>query len=309
MAEENAILVNAYKASGSGIGSAIEPYIIDYKTFGTDSYVYNNKDILHEVYERADYCMNDTKLRQECFDYLNSIDEAGHALAGAYGISDADTLEPLGAMTAVAASSTAMTAVAASSTAMTAVAASSTAMTAVAASSTAMTAVAGSSTAMTAVAASSTAMTAVAASSTAMTAVAASSTAVNTIAKASVSTTMPFWKAANSKIDYVTAIYATITVGGYTLESQYSKDSVSDLNNICGNKSNTIIFTATGYYSNGNSTNVIINGTTVLSNSALRNTYQPRSVTSSNVGAVSVPTTTWTEKGDGYAAVAVYNLK
>ncbi|MCI1407114.1 MAG: hypothetical protein LKG98_02530 [Solobacterium sp.] len=279
MAEENAILVNAYKASGSGIGSAIEPYIIDYKTFGTDSYVYNNKDILHEVYERADYCMNDTKLRQECFDYLNSIDEAGHALAGAYGISDADTLEPLGAMTAVAASSTAMTAVAASSTAMTAVAASSTAMTAVAA------------------------------SSTAMTAVAASSTAVNTIAKASVSTTMPFWKAANSKIDYVTAIYATITVGGYTLESQYSKDSVSDLNNICGNKSNTIIFTATGYYSNGNSTNVIINGTTVLSNSALRNTYQPRSVTSSNVGAVSVPTTTWTEKGDGYAAVAVYNLK
>ncbi|MCI1314575.1 MAG: hypothetical protein LKG44_09135, partial [Solobacterium sp.] len=206
-------------------------------------------------------------------------------------------------------SSTAMTAVAASSTAMTAVAASSTAMTAVAASSTAMTAVAASSTAMTAVAASSTAMTAVAASSTAMTAVAASSTAVNTIAKASVSTTMPFWKAANSKIDYVTAIYATITVGGYTLESQYSKDSVSDLNNICGNKSNTIIFTATGYYSNGNSTNVIINGTTVLSNSALRNTYQPRSVTSSNVGAVSVPTTTWTEKGDGYAAVAVYNLK
>jgi hypothetical protein len=172
-----------------------------------------------------------------------------------------------------------------------------------------MTAVAASSTAMTAVAASSTAMTAVAASSTAMTAVAASSTAVNTIAKASVSTTMPFWKAANSKIDYVTAIYATITVGGYTLESQYSKDSVSDLNNICGNKSNTIIFTATGYYSNGNSTNVIINGTTVLSNSALRNTYQPRSVTSSNVGAVSVPTTTWTEKGDGYAAVAVYNLK
>ena len=57
MAEENAILINAYRMSGSG--SAIEDYILDYKTFGNASYVYNNKDILHEVYEKTEYSMND----------------------------------------------------------------------------------------------------------------------------------------------------------------------------------------------------------------------------------------------------------
>ena len=275
MAEENAILVNAYKASGSGSGSAIEPYIIDYKTFGTDSYVYNNKDILHEVYERADYCMNDTKLRQECFDYLNSIDEAGHALAGAYGISDADTLESLGAMTAVAASSTAMTAVAASSTAMTAVIN----------------------------------------SSTALSAVVNSSTAINSIVKTSSSTTLPFWKKVNTSLTYVKSIFSTVTMDSskFTKGSYYNVDNVASANSY-GATSNTILLISTGQYdtSHTGTTNVFINGTKVINASALLNNSngnETTAVTSSNIGAIGVPTTTFTENNDGNVNIQIYTAK
>ena len=127
-------------------------YLNDYRLWGEDSYVYQDKSKLHKLYETTAVSMNDMDLNREVLEYLTTNNKhIGKAMGSVYGIGRKDTLYTLSTMSAVAASSTAMSAVAASSTAMSAVIASSTAMSAVAASSTAMSAVAASSTAMSAI--------------------------------------------------------------------------------------------------------------------------------------------------------------
>ena len=151
-------------------------HLTDYKIYGEDSFVFQQKELLHGLYECTYLSMNDRELVVEAFEYLiENNKHIGKAFYDVYGIGRKDTLSTLSTMQAVAASSTAMQAVANSSTAMQAVANSSTAMQAVANSSTAMQAVANSSTAMQAVANSSTAMQAVANSSTAIQALSKSS--------------------------------------------------------------------------------------------------------------------------------------
>ena len=160
----------------------VKMHLADYKMYGEDSYVFQQKELLHGLYECTYLSMNDRRINREAFEYLTANNKhIGKALSNVYDIEQKEELSTLTTMKAVAASSTAMQAVLASSTAMQAVLASSTAMQAVAASSTAMEAVAASSTAMQAVLASSTAMQAVLASSTAMKAVAASSTAMQAV--------------------------------------------------------------------------------------------------------------------------------
>ena len=164
----------------------VKMHLADYKMYGEDSYVFQQKELLHGLYECTYLSMNDRRINREAFEYLTANNKhIGKALSNVYDIEQKEELSTLTTMKAVAASSTAMQAVMASSTAMQAVLASSTAMKAVAASSTAMQAVLASSTAMEAVAASSTAMEAVAMSPTAMTAVAASSTAMEAVAASS----------------------------------------------------------------------------------------------------------------------------
>ena len=127
-------------------------YMNDYKLWGKDSYVYQDKNKLHKLYETVIVSMNDLKLNGEAFEYLTANNKhIGKALSNVYDIEQKEELSTLTTMEAVAASSTAMQAVLASSTAMQAVLASSTAMQAVASSSTAMQAVIASSTAMQAV--------------------------------------------------------------------------------------------------------------------------------------------------------------
>ena len=127
-------------------------YLNDYRLWGEDSYVYQDKSKLHKLYETTVVSMNDLELSGEALEYLAANNKhIGKALGSVYGIGRKDTLSTLPTMSAVAASSTAMSAVIASSTAMSAVIASSTAMSAVIASSTAMSAVAASSTAMSAI--------------------------------------------------------------------------------------------------------------------------------------------------------------
>ena len=164
----------------------IKMHLADYKMYGEDSYVFQQKEMLHELYECSYLSMNDKELSAEALEYLlKNNKHIGEAFSNVYDIERKDLFKTLRAMTAVLNSNTAMTAVLNSNTAMTAVLNSSTAMTAVLNSSTAMTAVLNSSTAMTAVANSSTAMTAVLNSSTAMTAVANSSTAMTAVLNSS----------------------------------------------------------------------------------------------------------------------------
>ena len=114
-------------------------YLNDYRLWGEDSYVYQDKSKLHKLYETTVVSMNDLELSGEALEYLTTANKhIGKALGSVYGIERKDTLSNLSTMSAVANSSTAMSAVANSSTAMSAVANSSTAMSAVINSSTAM---------------------------------------------------------------------------------------------------------------------------------------------------------------------------
>ena len=161
-------------------------HLTDYKMYGEDSYVFQQKELLYELYECTYLSMNDKELSAEALDYLlKNNKNIGEALSNVYSIERKDLLKSLRTMQAVTSSSTAMQAVLSSSTAMQAVVSSSTAMQAVVSSSTAMQAVVSSSTAMQAVVSSSTAIQAVVSSSTAMQAVASSSTAMQAVVSSS----------------------------------------------------------------------------------------------------------------------------
>ena len=104
-------------------------YLNDYRLWGEDSYVYQDKSKLHKLYETTVVSMNDLELSGEALEYLTTANKhIGKALGSVYGIERKDTLSNLSTMSAVANSSTAMSAVANSSTAMSAVINSSTAM-------------------------------------------------------------------------------------------------------------------------------------------------------------------------------------
>ena len=114
-------------------------HLTDYKMYGEDSFVFQQKELLHGLYECTYLSMNDRELVVDAFEYLiENNKHIGKAFYDVYGIGRKDTLSTLSTMQAVAASSTAMQAVANSSTAMQAVANSSRAMQAVANSSTAI---------------------------------------------------------------------------------------------------------------------------------------------------------------------------
>ena len=245
-------------------------------------------------------------------------------------------------MAGVAADATAMNAVAASSTAMNAVAASSVARNAISASPyydakikendmaiaklvvgfanlesarySGCAGMAADSTAMTAVAASSTAMTAVAASSTAMTAVAASGVALKAIAQAYKKTAnmLQFLKAVNASDTLVKRIYSTLTnatalFGAAQLGSQ---DSVENANSWATTSAapNAFLACACGYYgSSSDSVSVTYNGTVIAQKKT--GTKQPGSVASTNVNAITMAPSTFTENGDGYLAVQKFTAK
>ena len=235
-------------------------------------------------------------------------------------------------MAGVAADSTAMNAVAASSTAMNAVAASAVARNAISASpyydakikendmaiaklvvgfanleSARYSGCAG-------MAADSTAMTAVAASSTAMTAVAASGVALQAIAKAYKQTAdmLQFLKAVNASDTLVKRIYSTLTnatalFGAAQLGSQ---DSVENANSWATTSAapNAFLACACGYYgSSSDSVSVTYNGTVIAQKKT--GTKQPGSVASTNVNAITMAPSTFTENGDGYLAVQKFTAK
>ena len=107
-------------------------HLSDYKMYGEDSYVFQQKELLHGLYECTYLSMNDRELAVEAFVYLlENNKHIGEVFSNINEIGNKDILKGLRTMQAVAASSTAMQAVAASSTAMQAVAASSTAMSAI----------------------------------------------------------------------------------------------------------------------------------------------------------------------------------
>ena len=235
-------------------------------------------------------------------------------------------------MAGVAADATAMNAVAASSTAMNAVAASSVARNAISASpyydekikendmaiaklvvgfanleSARYSGCAG-------MAADSTAMTAVAASSTAMTAVAASGVALQAIAQAYKNTAnmLKFLQAVNASDTLVKRIYSTLTnaTGLFDAAQLGAQDSVTNADKWATTSAapKAFLACACGYYdTRSNSVNVTYNGTVIAQNKT--GTAKPGSVTSTNVNAITMAPSTFTENGDGWLAVQKFTAK
>ena len=148
-------------------------------------------------------------------------------------------------------------------------------------------------------------MTAVANSSTAMTAVVNSSTAIAGICKSGYNTTKAVIKAVNNNEDYIKKVFDTVTSDNskFLLTANEKEDVASVLDRFC-NTPNTIILCALGSYRGSGSTNLLINNElSKVSNSA---GIKPSYVVKENCNAIAVPTATFTENGDGYAAIAVY---
>ena len=301
--------------------------LFDYKMYGEASYVFQRKDLLHALYEYTELSMNDLEINGEALEYLaRGNKNIGKGLASIFDIAQKEMLEKLNtiqevsnnptvmnviatssiAMQAVINSNTAMQIVVNSSTAMQAVAGSSIAMQAVINSNTAIQTVVNSSTAMQAVINSNTAIQTVVNSNTAMQAVAGSSTAIAGICKAEYTAIKEFIKVINNNDDYIKKVYDTVTTSpNFQLVIKQYNDNVSYLNQYC-NTINTIILCALGYYSNKDgSTSLYINGG-IIKSSIRSAGSNPAAVVKGNCNAVAVPTATFTESNDGYAAIAVY---
>ena len=254
-------------------------WLNDYKFYGEESYVYQDKNKLHELYKDGALCIHDKSILDEASNWCIDNGYAGAFLAASYDmdVAGAKALRPLTAMNAIAASSTAMNAIAASSTAMNAILASSTAMNAIAA------------------------------SSTAMNAILASSTAMNAIAKQYKNTEGLFimLKTINSSQDYIIKLYDTLTSAPSLFENKQvgSYDGVAQANSIAtvGAAPNAFLACACGYYSGGATENIYYDGKELVNSRGENGRVQ--SVTKSNVNAFTMAPSTFTENGDGYLAV------
>jgi len=179
-------------SSGSASADTHLIWLNDYKTFGEDSYVFQNKDILHELYEDFSLVIHDMLIRVEALEYADKNNLAGQYLAAAYDISNADSVKNIQTTSALVQNSAAMNVVRQSdvdmkalldyNASMNALIKSTTAMNSVAASIIGMKAIAESEEAMNTLLASNT-LSIVASSATAMNQVAASEVAVDAIVK------------------------------------------------------------------------------------------------------------------------------
>lgn len=270
-------------------------WLAQYKLFGEESYTFQDKGIWKKLcMSRA--AANDRDMHAEALEEMLTTFSAEHTgkwMLLVYG-TDAAALEGLATMAAIAANGTAMGAIVDNALLMHAIA--------------------NSETAMQRIANSQTAMTAVAASSTAMTAVAASGVALKAIAQAYKNTAnmLQFLKAVNASDTLVKRIYSTLTgaTGLFGATQLGAQDGVADANSWATTSAapNAFLACACGYYNSGGaSVDVTYNGTAIAQNKT--GTRQPGSVTSTNVNAITMAPSTFTENGDGWLAVQKFTVK
>lgn len=116
-------------------------------------------------------------------------------------------------------------------------------------------------------------------------------------------------QAVNKSKSRLQDVFDAVTASGSGFSSSYAvyQDGVASLTQNVASYSRCLILVATGYWSSSGSqfSNVFLNGTQV-SDGRLNNVYRPTSVTRANIGAITLPTASFTETGDAYAAVHVY---
>ena len=81
--------VNNLELSGGGAVNSHPSQLLDYKLYGTESYVYENKNILYDLYKDTSISLNDATIKQNAFDYLlNNSSNFGELLSNIYGVSN-----------------------------------------------------------------------------------------------------------------------------------------------------------------------------------------------------------------------------
>ena len=87
-------------------------WLTHYESMGKSSFVYNDKDILHELFSDYRMVMNDTNVNKEAFEYIISTgSNVGEALSNIYGIDEVDLLKSLNTLDEVLSNETAMSAI------------------------------------------------------------------------------------------------------------------------------------------------------------------------------------------------------
>lgn len=87
-------------------------WLTHYESMGKSSFVYNDKDILHELFSDYRMVMNDTNVNKEAFDYIISTgSNVGEALSNIYGIGEVELLKSLNTLDEVLSNETAMSAI------------------------------------------------------------------------------------------------------------------------------------------------------------------------------------------------------
>ena len=224
----------------------VKMHLADYKMYGEDSYVFQQKELLHGLYECTYLSMNDRRINGETLEYfLKNNKHIGEALITIFDLGRKDIIKTLRTMQAVVSSSTAMQAVA------------------------------------------------------------SSSTAIAYICKLGYNATKAIIKAINNDEGCIKKVFDTVTSNSskFQLTVTQEQDGVASLNQFC-NTPDTIILCALGAFRAGASTNLLINNELIKSSGS--GGLQPHYVDRNNCSAIAVPTATFTENGDGYAAIAVY---
>lgn len=286
-------------------------WLSQYKLFGEESYTFQDKEIWKRLcMSRA--AANDRDMHAEALEEMLTTFSAEHTgkwMLTVYGM-DAAVLEGLATMAAVAGNGTAMAAVAGNALLMHAITNSETAMRVIANSQTAMQRVANSATAMDAISGSKIARGAVQASPYYNSYIKENDMA---IAKAYKQTAdmLKFLQAVNASDTLIKSIYNTLTKATtlFAAAQLGAQDDVASANSWATTSAapNAFLACACGYYSSGNSVNVTYNGTVIAQKKT--GTAKPGSVTSTNVNAITMAPSTFTENGDGYLAVQKFTAK
>ena len=287
-------------------------WLSQYKLFGEESYTFQDKEIWKKLcMSRA--AANDRDMHAEALEEMLTTFSAEHTgkwMLTVYGM-DAAVLEGLATMAAIAANGTAMAAVAGNALLMHAITNSETAMQAISRSQTAMQRIANSTTAMDAISGSKIARGAVQASPYYNSYIKENDMAIAQAYKKTANM-LQFLQAVNASDTLVKRIYSTLTnatalFGAAQLGSQ---DSVENANSWATTSAapNAFLACACGYYgSSSDSVSVTYNGTVIAQKKT--GTKQPGSVASTNVNAITMAPSTFTENGDGYLAVQKFTAK
>ena len=150
-----------------------------------------------------------------------------------------------------------------------------------------------------------------------MNAVTASGKAMNNIVKSTLgwNAKKPFFMKVNEVVNYAKNVFNALQdTTLFEFVQSNSADSTSNLNSMCTESyatKNGIIACALGSYSasTNEGTRLTINGDVIKEFKYPNCPVQPSSVTSDNVNAIAIPTATFSDISDGFAAIRVYEAK